>query len=272
MVKGTESLDPDGYPLLYTGSRDGKLRIVALDRDVPTELWALHANARGVWNNDWDGSPAIVEDVMYVGGEDSFFYAVQLNRSYEDGVWSSTQRSSSSCPGFGRRPVRRHRRSQREHRELRSPLRGPCVLRQLRGADRGPGRHAPCGRRGGPDRLRLLDRRRHRRDHYDRRSDGMLYVAVELQRFLPRAQAVGQLVKLDPYTHGDPVVWSVAVPPRRAGDDGGIWATPTLGDGVLYVSTHAGDLIGVDTRPVRSSTASGSATTSGGRRPSSTTR
>ncbi len=40
-VKGSESLDPDGYPLLYSGSRDHKLRIIALDREEPTELWSL---------------------------------------------------------------------------------------------------------------------------------------------------------------------------------------------------------------------------------------
>ena len=77
-------------------------------------------------------------------------------------------------------------------------------------------------------------------------AEGMVYVAVELQRFLPRAGEVGQLVKLDPYTDGDPIVWSVEVPPRRAGDDGGIWATPALHGDVLYVSTHAGDLLGVE--------------------------
>ncbi|MCI0545350.1 MAG: hypothetical protein L0Z49_13060, partial [Actinobacteria bacterium] len=32
IIKGSVTLDPDGYPLLYFGSRDNKLRIVALDR------------------------------------------------------------------------------------------------------------------------------------------------------------------------------------------------------------------------------------------------
>jgi hypothetical protein len=32
IIKGSVTLDPDGYPLLYFGSRDNKLRILALDR------------------------------------------------------------------------------------------------------------------------------------------------------------------------------------------------------------------------------------------------
>jgi outer membrane protein assembly factor BamB len=246
MVKGTETLDPDGFPLLYTGSRDGYLRVIALDRDAPTELWALPANPSRVWNNDWDGSPAIVDDVLYVGGEDSFFYAVKLNRSYDRGRVTVDPQVLLALPGFtpelfaavGDRNV---------------SFESSVALFEGR---------AYAANSGG--RVLGLDVSRLERtgaapvvfdfwtgDDTDATitidGEGMLYVAVELQRFLPRARDVGQLLKLDPYAEGDPVVWSVDVPPRRAGDDGGIWATPTLGDGVLYVSTHAGDLLAVDT-------------------------
>lgn len=69
IIKGSVTLDPDGYPLIYFGSRDNKLRIVALDRDDPEELWSLDANeVRGIWNNDWDGNPVIVDDILYEGG------------------------------------------------------------------------------------------------------------------------------------------------------------------------------------------------------------
>jgi outer membrane protein assembly factor BamB len=73
----------------------------------------------------------------------------------------------------------------------------------------------------------------------------MLYVAAEVERRTDRSAEVGQLLKLDPYTAGDPVVWGVAVPPV-GGDVGGIWATPALGDGALYVNTHAGEILAVD--------------------------
>ncbi len=84
IVKGSVALDPDGFPLLYFGSRDNKYRIVALDRDVPTELWSRDAGENTVvWNNDWDGNPAIIDDVMFLGGENSWFFAFRLNRSYD---------------------------------------------------------------------------------------------------------------------------------------------------------------------------------------------
>ena len=76
-------------------------------------------------------------------------------------------------------------------------------------------------------------------------SEGMLYVAAELERFNDRSGELGQLIKLDPYA-GEPYVWGVPVPPRGGGD-GGIWATPALGNGVLYASTHPGELLAVDT-------------------------
>ena len=44
LAKGSATSDPDGYPLYYAGSRDDRLRIVALDRGRPTVLWSLDAN------------------------------------------------------------------------------------------------------------------------------------------------------------------------------------------------------------------------------------
>lgn len=53
IIKGSVTLDPDGFPILYSGSRDNFYRAIALDRDVPTELWKIEAKVSdGVWNND----------------------------------------------------------------------------------------------------------------------------------------------------------------------------------------------------------------------------
>jgi len=80
---------------------------------------------------------------------------------------------------------------------------------------------------------------------------GMLYVAIEQERFNERGREIGQLIKLDPTRPESPLVWSVEVPPRTPGDDGGLWATPALGsgssDGMLYAATHPGELLAVDT-------------------------
>ena len=59
IIKGSVTIDPDGYPLVYTGSRDNYLRVLSFDGDKPQELWKLSADAVSPvkWNNDWDGSP-----------------------------------------------------------------------------------------------------------------------------------------------------------------------------------------------------------------------
>ena len=69
IVKGSPTIDPDGYPLVYFGSRDNRLRIVALDRADPEVIWSYEAPQAavqrrasrrqrdlllGMWNDDWD--------------------------------------------------------------------------------------------------------------------------------------------------------------------------------------------------------------------------
>src|SRR5262245_26131196 len=73
IIKGSVTVDPDGYPLIYTGSRDNKLRILAFDRGELTELWSLDAYAVAPtrWNDDWDGSPLVLKDWLFQGGENS---------------------------------------------------------------------------------------------------------------------------------------------------------------------------------------------------------
>lgn len=55
---------------------------------------------------------------------------------------------------------------------------------------------------------------------------------------------VEQLVKLDPYSEGDPRVWGLDL---SASEDSGLFATPALHEGLLYTNTHQGSLIVVDT-------------------------
>jgi hypothetical protein len=86
LIKGTVTSDPDGYPLLYTGSRDNSFRVLALDRgNRPAELWSLSSESapNPVWNNDWDGSALVIDDYLLEGGENSWFYVVKLNRDYD---------------------------------------------------------------------------------------------------------------------------------------------------------------------------------------------
>ncbi|MCH2412939.1 MAG: FAD-dependent oxidoreductase [Acidimicrobiales bacterium] len=89
IIKGSVTVDPDGYPLVYAGSRDDRLRVLAFDRDEPVELWSLHAYdvEPTMWNNDWDSSPLVLDDHLFAGGENSRFHVVRLNRGYDaDGL------------------------------------------------------------------------------------------------------------------------------------------------------------------------------------------
>ena len=85
IIKGSVTVDPDGYPLLYTGSRDNYFHIVATDREQPTELWRLSAYdiPERQWNDDWDGSALVIDDYLFEGGENSWFYIYKLNRGYD---------------------------------------------------------------------------------------------------------------------------------------------------------------------------------------------
>ncbi len=71
-------------------------------------------------------------------------------------------------------------------------------------------------------------------------AEGMLYVAAELERDTARSLELGQLIKLDP-GRADPFVWGVHIP--RDGVDGGIWATPAVYGGFVYVPTNTGRLL-----------------------------
>ena len=79
--------DPDGFPLSYKGSRDNNFYIVATDRGPQAEvLWKLSAYENGVqkvWNDDLDGSALIIDDYLFEGGENSWFYIIKLNRGYD---------------------------------------------------------------------------------------------------------------------------------------------------------------------------------------------
>jgi outer membrane protein assembly factor BamB len=245
IIKGSVTLDPDGFPLLYMGGRDDRLRVVALDREPVEELWALEASAvRGMWNNDWDGNPVVVDDYLYEGGENSWFFVIRLNRGsdaaglvtvdpeiafsmpgWTDELLARVGRNvsiESSVVAFDRRVYFTNSGGRVVGVDLDLALGGaedPVVFDYWVGDD--------------ADATPVVD------------AEGKLYVAVEYERGTERSREVGQLVKLDPYATGDPRVWGVEVLPAGPGD-GGIWATPAVGFGHVYVPTHTGRLLAVD--------------------------
>jgi outer membrane protein assembly factor BamB len=255
IIKGTPTIDPDGFPLVYFGSRDNYYRILALDRGEAVELWRLDGQSRPgrVWNNDWDGNASIVNDYLIVGGENSLFYIIKLNRAYdEDGFVTVHPEIVLEMPGY--------------NNELFSLIgdrnvsieNSPAVFEtRVYFANSG-------GRVVGIDTTRLETYESFEElivfdywvgDDTDASliidEEGMLYAAVQKERSgwasRERQELLGQLVKLNPYVapEENPVVWeSPAISLSGSGGNysGGIWATPALYNDHLYVPTHNGPL------------------------------
>jgi len=248
IIKGSVTADPDGYPLLYSGSRDNFFRIIALDRDRPTELWRLSAAdaPRPMWNDDWDANAVVREDHLFEGGENGWFYIVKLNRRYDaQGLVQISPQVVVRFPGFDDSllAVLRDQDVSIENSPVVWGYRayfansGGLIwgldLTRLR---EDPSEVRPVFRFWGGDDINatmVADER------------GMLYVAAERQRRNGRNDAIGQLYSLDPRRAGEPRRWGLTFPrgPDRAG---GIFATPALHGQLLYVATHEGELVAVD--------------------------
>ena len=253
IIKGSVTLDPDGFPLLYTGSRDPRFRIIALDADEPYEVWSLHAKSvEGIWNDDWDSNPVIVDDMMYEGGENSWWFAVKLNRGYDvDGkvvvdpqvVYQIPAWTDELTEIFGRQHSVENSTAVFEQRAYFSTSAGRVVGVDVSDIESGNG-EIFFDFWNGDDTDATISI-----DH-----EGFLYVvshadtAKKNNTAARRVREVGDLAKLDPDNPDDPVVWSVHLSAAR-GQDAGAWATPALhaDAGVLYVATDAGDLVAVDT-------------------------
>jgi WD40 repeat protein len=248
LIKGTVTSDPDGLPLLYTGSRDNYLRVLALDRGrTPVELWRLGSESapNPLWNNDWDGSPLVIDDYLLVGGENSWFYVVKLNRGYDgrDRV-TVLPKIKAVVPGYDE--------------ELLAALPdGNVSIEGSVAYDDGVAYFANSGGLvqgwdithvlGGGGKVRRIFRF-WTGDDTDASvvidDEGFLYVASELERLTSRASEVGQLMKLDPRRKRAPLVWSIPIP--GDGGEGGMWATPALYGKTLFATTNSGRLLAVN--------------------------
>ncbi len=249
IIKGSVAVDPDGFPLLYSGSRDNYFHVIALDRARPTELWRLSAAdaPRPMWNDDWDGNAVIRDDYLFEGGENGWYYVVKLNRRYgADGRVQVSPRILARIPSFDD-SLLAVIHDQEVSIENSTALYGWTAYFansggavwgvDLRGLRTGSDSVVPSFRYWAGDDTDasiVID------------EEGMLYVASELQRFNQRSAAVGQLQKLDPRRPGNPRVWGIHIPPGKGEKQGGVWATPALFGPMLYVATNSGRLLGVD--------------------------
>jgi PQQ-like domain len=261
IIKGTVSVDPDGYPLVYTGSRDNFFRVLSIDVDLGTvdrsgslpeakELWRLSADAVSptLWNNDWDGSALVLDDYLFEGGENSQIHVVKLNRGYNaNGTVTVDPRLVFNAPGWddqlltdlaGRSPseVSIENSVAVDGDTLYFANSGGLV----QGWDIGPLRTGGVPSRtfrfwtgDDTDASVVVD------------EEGFLYVGVEYERGLARSDEVGQLIKLDPKSPANPIVWSFFDNKRRGG---GIWSTAAISQGVVVTTTDGGRVVGLDQR------------------------
>ena len=244
IIKGSVTVDPDGFPLIYVGSRDNNFRVIAIDRDVPTELWRLAADAVTpvLWNDDWDGSALVVDDHLIEGGENGQWHLVKLNRTYrDDGLVSVSPELVFHAPGWDDQLLDDLGDTQVSI-ESSVAIWGDTVyfansgglvqgwdIRGLR-EGRPPSRNFRFWTGDDTDATVVID------------DEGMLYVASEWERRTARAEEVGQIMKLDP-RRDDPLLWSV---PIQWGSVSGVWATPALYRDLVVVATHEGRLLGID--------------------------
>ncbi|MEZ5229587.1 MAG: PQQ-binding-like beta-propeller repeat protein [Acidimicrobiales bacterium] len=244
IIKGSITMDPDGYPLMYTGSRDNNYHVVAIDGPEPRVLWKLAADLvqPTKWNNDWDGSGLIIDDYLFEGGENSRFFIVKLNRGYDaDGNVTVDPQLVFTTEGWDAELIGAVGNDVSIENSV--AISGNTVYFANSG-----------GLVQGWDITSLADGVEPTRvfrfwtgDDTDASvvidDEGMLYVGSEYERGNARSKEIGQVMKLDPSKPDDPLVWS-----REAnnGLDTGVWATPALYGDLVIVPTDDGRVLGLD--------------------------
>jgi len=258
IIKGSVTLDPDGFPLLYAGSRDPRFRILALDGDEVREVWSLHARSvDGIWNDDWDSNPVVVDDMLYQGGENSWWFAIKLNRGYDaDGkvtvdprvVFKTQAWSDELLDELGRDQSVENSTVVFDQKAYFANSAGRIQGIDLTDIENGNAEvFFDFWTGDDTDATMSVDK------------DGFLYVVSHADHekdsnlSARRVREIGSLMKLDTSIPAndlqsiDPIVWSIDIPAAR-GQDTGAWATPALHpDGVIFVATDSGNLLAIDT-------------------------
>jgi len=250
LAKGSATSDPDDYPLYYAGSRDNLFRVIATDRDPPEVLYTIDSRTsvpEWKWNDDWDGSALVIDGYLIEGGENGWIYVVRLNRGYDErGLVTVSPEIVARIQGWDEELLEAigdddvsfegsvafrdgvvyaaNSGGLVQGWDISDVLAGGDVVTQVFRFWTGDDTDATI----------VIDEL------------GYLYVASEYQRFDRTSQHLGQLMKLDPLTAGDPVVWRIAAPEIAFQGAGGSWSTPALYGNYVFFTTAAGRVMMVD--------------------------
>jgi outer membrane protein assembly factor BamB len=259
LAKGSATSDADGYPLYYAGSRDNFLRIVAMDRAKPTVLWKYNSrsNPHLLWNDDWDGAPLQIGDYLLEGGENSWFYVIRLNRSYDaDHLVTVSPKIVMMVPGYDQQLLNDlgDKNVSIENSVAFDAQRGVVYFANSGGLVQGWDISDIL--KGGTHYERVF--RFWNGDETDASivigPDGDLYAARHASANVPtrpqtRDHQVGSLMKLDPTKPDNPVVWSVQLGGFEP--DGGILGTPAYYRGIIYTTFTEGGFAAVGAKSGR---------------------
>ncbi len=244
IIKGSITIDPDGFPLMYTGSRDDNYHVVAIDGPEPRVLWKLAADLvqPTKWNNDWDGSGLIIDDYLFEGGENSRFFIVKLNRGYDaEGMVTVDPQLVFSAAGWDDELINAVGNDVSIENSVAISgntvyfansgglVQGWDITSLTEGVE--PTRVFRFWTGDDTDASVVID------------DEGMLYVASEYERGNNRSKELGQVMKLDPSKPDDPLVWSREA---NSGLDTGVWATPALHRDLVIIATDDGRVLGLD--------------------------
>ncbi len=250
LAKGSATTDPEGYPLYYGGSRDGYLRVIALDRTDPVMLWSISGDTsvpRPLKDHDWDGSPLVLGDYLLEGGENGYLYVIHLRRGYDQqGLVTVNPKVVATIPtvddellaAIGDQNTALESSVSFHDGVVYAANSGGLVqgwdIRDLLRGGRNYERVFRFWTGDDTDATVVID------------DDGFLYVASEVKRFNERSREVGQLMKLDPSQPEDPLVWSIADRRIAFEGSGGSWSTPALYGDLVFFATSSGRVLMVN--------------------------
>ena len=245
IVKGSVTVDPDGYPFVYTGARDGLYRVISFQGPRARVLWSINADSVSphLWSNDWDGAALPLGDYLFEGGENSQFHVFKLNRGYGPGGEATVRPELVfHVPGWDDELLAAIRDTDVSIENSVAIFRDTVYFANSGGLVQG---WDLSGVRDGVPPRRVF--RFWTGDDTDASvvvdGNGALYVGSEWERHNTRSRDVGQIMKLDPGRGGNPLVWSL---PDQGADRAGVWATPALYRDLVIVPTLSGRDLGID--------------------------